>query len=68
MCAPSPPKVQPIPDRQPLQLPGNGDPNAITSPLLPSGNRLRTSAMIFANKTGALGAPSIAAPLGTRGS
>jgi hypothetical protein len=72
MCAPSAPKiaktpaVEPIPDRQPLLLPDGGDPSVRAG--LGSGNgKLRTSAMIFANRSGTLNAPSIAAPLGTRG-
>lgn len=63
MCAPSPPKVQPIPDRQPMQMP---DPNQLNAEQAGTG-KLRTSAMIFANRTGSLGAPSIATPLGTKG-
>lgn len=67
MCAPSvkTPKVEKIPDRQPLLMPDGGDPAARAG--LRSGNgRLRTSSMIFANRNGVLGAPSIAAPLGMR--
>lgn len=68
MCAPSvkTPKVEKIPDRQPMLLPDNGDPAAIASARAGSG-KLRMSSMIFANRNGTLGAPSIAAPLGTRG-
>jgi len=68
MCvgAPKPPKVQPIPDRQPMLLPDNGDPS-IAASLRGASGQLRTSSMIFANKNGSLGAPSVAAPLGTGG-
>ena len=66
MCAPKTPKVEQIPDRQPLLLPDGGDPGVRMGMRSGSG-KLRTSAMIFANRAGALGAPSIATPLGTRG-
>lgn len=66
MCAPKTPKVEKIPDRQPMILPDNGDPG-VRMGLRAGDGRLRTSSMIFANRAGALGAPSIAAPLGTRG-
>jgi len=69
MCAPSPPKtpaVEKIPDRQPLLLPDGGDP-LVRAGLRSTSGRLRSSAMIFANRTGALGAPSVATPLGTKG-
>lgn len=68
MCAsmPKTPKVEKIPDRQPLLLPDGGDPN-VRMGMRGGSGRLRTSSMIFANRNGALGAPSIAAPLGTRG-
>jgi hypothetical protein len=67
MCAPSPktPKVEKIPDRQPLLMPDGGDPLVRAS--MRGSGKLRTSAMIFANRSGSLGAPSVATPLGTRG-
>ena len=69
MCSPggggSSQKVQDIPDRQPLLMPDGGDP--LVRAALRGSGKLRTSAMIFANRSGAIGAPSVAAPLGTRG-
>jgi len=68
MCAPKTPKVEKVPDRQPMLLPDGGDPGVLAALRAGSGNgRLRTSAMIFANRAGTLGAPSVAAPLGTKG-
>lgn len=68
MCvaAPKPPKVEPIPERQPVLMPNQqaaGSPGAVDK----GTQRLRSAMMIFANRSGALNAPSIAAPLGTRG-
>lgn len=49
-----------------MLLPDGGDPTVRMGMKAGSG-QLRTSSMIFANRNGTLGAPSIAAPLGTRG-
>lgn len=66
MCStPKTPKVQDIPMRQPVLLPDNGDP-AVRSALRGS-RRLTTSSMIFADRGGTLGAPSVTGPIGTSG-
>lgn len=59
MCAPKvkTPKVEEIPMRQPLLMPDNGDPAVRQA--LKGQRRLSTSAMIFANRGGTLGAPSV---------
>lgn len=70
MCigTPKPPAsaTQPIPIRQPVLMPDNGDPNVLAG--LKNPRRLTTSAMILTGKGGTLGSPSIAAPLGNTGS
>lgn len=61
MCsAPKVPKVEKIPVRQPIMLPDGGDPGVRAA--LRGQRRLTTSAMIFANRGGSLGAPSISGP------
>lgn len=68
MCVgspPSPPPVQPIPIRQPVLLPDNGDPAVLAG--LKNQRRLTTSAMILTGNGGTLGAPQVAAPLGNTG-
>lgn len=57
---------QPIPVRQPVLMPDNGDPNVVAS--LKNSKRLSTSSMILTGKGGTLGSPSVAAPLGSTGS
>jgi hypothetical protein len=59
------PKVQDIPLRQAVLLPDNGDPAVRAG--LKGQRRLTTSAMIFANRGGSLGAPSVSGPIGTSG-
>lgn len=68
MCigAPKAPKLQPIPIRQPVILPDNGDPSVVAG--LKGQKRLTTSAMILTGRGGTLGSPSIAGPLGSPGS
>jgi hypothetical protein len=65
MCAPSTPKVQQVPIRQPVLLPDNGDPSVRAG--LTGQRRLTTSAMIFSNKGGTLGMPAVTGPLGASG-
>lgn len=64
MCVGTPktPKVEKIPVRQPMLLPDNGDPTVRSS--LKGQRRLTTSAMIFSNRGGTLGAPSVSGPIG----
>lgn len=57
--------TQPIPIRQPVLMPDNGDPNVVAS--LKNQRRLTTSSMILTGKGGSLGSPNIAAPLGSVG-
>jgi hypothetical protein len=68
MCvgAPKAPTPQPIPVRQPVIFPDNGDPSVIAG--LKGQRRLTTSAMILTGKGGTLGSPSTTAPLGVTGS
>jgi hypothetical protein len=56
----------PIPVRQPVILPDNGDPSVVAG--LKNQRRLTTSAMILTGRGGTLGSPGIAAPLGNTGS
>lgn len=64
MCigAPKIPAPQPIPVRQPVILPDNGDPSVIGG--LKNPRRLAASAMILTGKGGTLGSPMTTAPLG----
>lgn len=65
MCsAPKPPKVEKIPIRAAAILPDNGDPTVRTANRR---RRLTSSAMIFSNKGGTLGMPSVSGPIGTGG-
>lgn len=57
MSAPKTPKVEKIPIHQAVLLPDNGDPTVRAG--LKGQRRLTTSAMIFANRGGTLGAPSV---------
>lgn len=65
MCStPKAPKVEKIPIRAAAILPDNGDPTVRTASRR---RRLTSSAMIFSNKSGTLGAPSVSGPIGTGG-
>lgn len=57
--------AQPIPIRQPVLMPDNGDPNVVGS--LKNQRRLSTSSMILTGKGGTLGSPNVATPLGATG-
>jgi len=68
MCIGTPkmPAAQPIPIRQPVIMPDNGDPNVVAS--LKNQNRLAMSSMILTGRGGTLGSPSVSGPLGNTGS
>lgn len=68
MCSPpkiKTPKVEKVPVRQPVLLPDNGDPAVRAA--LKGQRRLTSSAMIFSNAGGSLGAPSVSGPIGSAG-
>lgn len=62
MCTPKTPEVQKTPVRAATKLPDGGDPTRAAYNR--SKKRVGPSALIFANKNGTLGAPSVSAPLG----
>lgn len=66
MGVPKPPPMTPIPTRQPVILPDNGDPTIVAG--LKNTRRLASSAMILTGRGGTLGSPSTTAPLGSAGS
>lgn len=62
MCTPKPPKIEKTPTRQIAKLPDGGDAGIAAG--IKARSSLGPSALIFANKGGTLGAPSVTNALG----